>query len=113
VLHREPDCVRGPDIAVYAVGQLSFDPVQNGQAKQLPIFVLDVLDVHDHWYDVIEKALEYLHAGVKVVGIVDPKKESIAVFRTGQAPKLFHAQDEFAVPEILGDFRVAVKEFFA
>lgn len=113
VLHREPDCVRGPDIAMYAGEKLSHDPANNGQAHHLPEFVLDVLDVNDHWYDVIEKALEYLHAGVKVVGIVDPKKESIAVFRAGQAPKLFHAQDEFSLSDIFGDFRVAVKEFFA
>jgi Uma2 family endonuclease len=113
VLNRAPDCVRGPDIAIYHPGVLAADASQNGQTSALPEFVLDVLDVHDHWYDVIEKALEYLHAGVKEVCIVDPKKESIALFRPGQPPKLFHAADEFRLPEIFGDFHVAVKEFFA
>jgi Uma2 family endonuclease len=112
VTRREPDSVRGPDLAFFSQARLPAQRLPSGYLQVQPELVIDVLDDSEHWYDVIEKALEYLHAGVLVVCIADPKKESLAVFREGQAPKLLHAQDNFSLPEILGEFRVAVKEFF-
>lgn len=110
---REPDCMRGPDIAYYSRERLPLDRIPHGHLKVMPDLVVDVLDASDHWSDLIEKSLEYLHAGVLVVSIADPAKESIAIFRDGQAPRLLHAADQFELPEILSDFRVPVREFFA
>ena len=113
ITEREPACVRGPDIAYYSRERLPASPLPPGQLKVLPDLVIDVLDAGDHWSDVIEKALEYLRAGVAVVCIADPQKESLAIFRQGQAPKLLHARDAFELPELLAGFRVPVAEFFA
>jgi Uma2 family endonuclease len=113
VTRREPDCVRGPDLAYYSRERLPLDQLPTGNLKVVPDLVIDVLDSSDIWSDLIEKALEYLQAAVRVVGIVDPAKESVALFRDGQAPKLLHAADSFEVPEVLPDLRVPVREFFA
>jgi Uma2 family endonuclease len=109
---REPDCLRGPDIAFYSHERLPAGKLPTGYLKATPDVVIDVLDDHDRWYDIIEKALEYLRAGVQVVGIADPQKESVALFRDGQAPKLLHAQDTLELSEVPG-FRVIVGEVFA
>ena len=113
VTQREPDCMRGPDLAYYSRERLPFDSLPTGHLKVLPELVVDVLDSGDHWSDLIEKALEYLRAGVRAVVIADPAKVSVAIFREGQAPKLLHAADTFELPEVLGDLRVPVREFFA
>lgn len=107
---RDPDCMRGPDIAYYSFERLPADKLPPGHLNAIPDLVIDVLDVGDHWSDVIEKALEYLHAGVRAVCLVDPQKESLAVFRDGQAPRLFHLKDTFEAPDLLPDFRVPVAE---
>jgi Uma2 family endonuclease len=111
VTQRNPDCLRGPDIAFYSRERLPVDRLPDGHVKVLPDVVIDVLDAGDHWSDVIEKALEYLHAGVAVVCLADPAKESIAVLREGQAPKLLHACDMLELPEA-GAFRLKVGDVF-
>lgn len=113
VTRREPDCMRGPDLAYYSRERLPLDQLPPGHLKVVPDLVIDVLDSGDHWSDLIEKALEYLHAGVRVVAIADPGKESVALFRSGQAPRLLHAADSFELPDVLPDLRVPVREFFA
>lgn len=111
--HREPDSVRGPDLLVYRADRVPGGKLPASYLAIMPDVVVEVLDANDHWYDVIEKALEYLRAGVGVVCIADPQKESVAIFRNGQAPKLLHAQDTLELPDLLPDFRVVVREFFA
>jgi Uma2 family endonuclease len=113
VTQREPDCVRGPDLAYYSRERLPLDRLPAERLKVVPVLVIDVLDAGENWSDLIEKALEYLHAGVLVVTIVDPAKESMAVFRDGQPPRLLHAADCFELPDILPGLRVPVGEFFA
>jgi Uma2 family endonuclease len=113
VTRREPDCVRGPDLAYYSRERLPLEQAPSAHLKVVPDLVIDVLDAGDHWSDLIEKALEYLRSGVRVVAIADPSKESIALFRDGQAPTLLHACDVFELPDVLPDLRVQVSEFFA
>ena len=113
VTRREPDCVRGPDLAYYSRERLPLDQLPTASLKVVPDLVIDVLDAGDHWSDLIEKALEYLQCGVRVVAIADPAKESIAVFRDSQAPKLLHAADTLDLPDVLPGLRVQVREFFA
>jgi len=112
VTHREPDSVRGPDILVYRADRVPGGRLPTNYLALMPDVVVEVLDAADHWSDVIEKALEYLRAGVRTACIADPQKESVAIFRDGQAPKLLHAQDTFELPDVLGEFRVLVREFF-
>lgn len=112
ITHREPDSMRGPDVAYYSSERLPHGPLPSGCLKTMPDVVFDVLDESDHWSDVIEKALEYLHSGVRVACIVDPQKRSMAVFRDGAVPKLFHAEAQFCLPEVLPDFCLSVGELF-
>jgi Uma2 family endonuclease len=109
---RDPDCMRGPDIAFYSFERLPREKLKIEYVKVVPDLVIDVLDAGDHWSDVIEKALEYLHSGVRVVCLADPNKESIAVFREAQVPKLLHARDALELPDVLPGLRVTVGEFF-
>jgi len=113
VTHREPDSLRGPDLLLYRASRVSGGKLPSSYLAVMPDVVFEVLDVHDQWSDVIERALEFLRVGVGVVCIADFQKESLAIFRDGQAPKLLHAADTFELPEVLGELRVPVREFFA
>jgi Uma2 family endonuclease len=113
VTHREPDSLRGPDVLLYQASRVSGGKLPSSYLAVMPDVVFEVLDVYDQWSDVIERALEFLRVGVSVVCIADFQKESLAIFRDGQAPKLLHAGDTFELPELAGDLRVPVREFFA
>jgi Uma2 family endonuclease len=54
---------------------------------------------------------EYLVVGVQAVCVVDDDTRSVHVFRQDQPMRVFKTVDEFALPEILGDFRVRVERF--
>jgi hypothetical protein len=49
---------------------------------------------------------------VRAVCVVDDDTRSVHVFRADQPMRVFKAADEFALPDILGDFRVKVERFF-
>ena len=48
-----------------------------------------------------------------VVIVLDPDPETAHVFRPDQPPRVLGPDDELTVPDLLGDFRVAVRRFFA
>ena len=47
-----------------------------------------------------------------MVIVLDPEPESAYVFRFDQPPRELGPEDELTVPDLLGDFRVAVRRFF-
>jgi Uma2 family endonuclease len=113
VTHSSPDTVRGPAMAIFdrekflpALEQATFTDIP-------PSAVIEVLDKSDSWLDIMEKGLEYLHFGTTVVMLVDPFHASVVILRDHKPPQRLHATDVFQLPDLLGDFRVAVSEFFA
>jgi Uma2 family endonuclease len=74
--------------------------------------VFEVLSPSDRWSDVQVKVAEYLDVGVRAVCVVDDDTRSIHVFRPDHPMRVIKAADEFALPEILGDFQVKVEQFF-
>ncbi len=58
------------------------------------------------------KVGEYLEAGVAVVCVLDQVSETLHVYHAEELPRTLHGDDELTLPDILGDFRVAVRRFF-
>jgi Uma2 family endonuclease len=114
ITHREPDTVRGPDLLIYPRQKLlSLAKSNDGYADFPPVVAIEVLDAGERWLDVMEKGIEYLHVGAKVVCLVDPAHQTVVQLRDHKPPQLLHAKDSFALPEVLPDFRVPVGDFFA
>jgi len=112
VTERNPDTVRGADLAYYSYDRLPKGPVPDGYLPVVPDLVVEVLSSDDRWSDVYAKTAEYLHAGVSVVCIVDPKAESVHAYYPNQPPRIFGRDDELTFPELLGDFHVRVAKLF-
>jgi len=56
--------------------------------------------------------LEYLDAGVGVVGVFNPDRNTLRLYEGDQPVHILSEHDELISPELLGDFRVAVGRFF-
>ena len=110
---RNPDTLRGPDVAFYSVARIPTGQIQTRYPEVSPDLVCEVMSEHDRWKEVMGKAAEYLEAGVTAVCIFHPDHETITIVRGDREPEVLHANDDFTLPEILGEFRVAVREFFA
>ena len=109
ITERDPDTVRGPDISFYSHGRLPKGPIPQGYLKVAPNLVFEVLSPSDRWARVLEKVGEYLTAGVEVVCVLDPERETMHVYRDETPSEVLAADDELTIPEVLGEFRIAIR----
>jgi Uma2 family endonuclease len=109
---RDPDTVRGADVAYYSYARLPKGPLTTGYGPEVPELVVEVCSASDRWIDIHEKVAEYLRAGVLVVVVLDPRPQTAHIFSGDDAPRMLGLEDELALPGILEGFRVRVGRFF-
>lgn len=112
ITNRNPDTVRGADVAYYSYARLAKGPLPDGYLKVAPDLVVEVLSPDDRWTTVHEKTAEYLKAGVALVCVVEPKSESAVIYSQTEPPRFVGKGDDLAFPEILPDFAVPVAKLF-
>ena len=112
ITERGPDTVRGADVAFYSYARLPKGPLPSDYGPEVPELIVEVRSPGDRWRDVHEKVGEYLRVGVLVVVVLDPEPRTAHLFFADQPPRTLTADDDLTVPEILGDFRVAVRRYF-
>lgn len=112
ITERDPDSMRGPDVAYY-----SFQTVPDGPLNQeywpSPDLAFEVMSEHDRWSELTAKAGEYMRAGVKVVCILDPGEAVLAVYRPDQSPQRLGIEESLTIPELFPEWSVTVKELLS
>src|SRR5262249_15506388 len=86
ITERDPDTVRGADVAFYSCAKVPKGRIPPGYLSVPPDLVFEVRSPDDRWGDILTKVDEYLRAGVTVVVVLDPEPETAHVFRSDQAP---------------------------
>lgn len=109
---RDPDTVRGPDIAFYSYERLPKGPLPMTYIQQVPELVVEVRSPGDRWSKTHEKVAEYLAAGVLVVVVLEPESSSAHLFGADEEPRRLGPEDELTLPGVLEGFRVRVGRFF-
>jgi Uma2 family endonuclease len=109
---RDPDTARGADVVFYSYARVPPGPFPEGYLPVLPELVFEVRSPTDRWRAVLAKVVEYLNAGVDVVCVLDPVPQTAHVFSGDHPARVYTAEQELALPEVLGDFRAAVARFF-
>ncbi len=107
-----PDTVRGADIVYWSYERLPKGTIPDGIISTPPDLVIEIRSPSERWTKAFAKVLEYLNAGVRVACILDPPTETMSVYRPDELQRILTAEDEFALPDVLGDFRVKVSQFF-
>ncbi len=109
---RDPDTVRGADVAYYSFDRLPRGALATGYGPEVPEIVVEVRSAHDRWRDVLEKVLEYLDAGVRVVVVLDPGASAAHVYAADEPPRTLGAEDDLTFPGLLEGFAARVGRFF-
>ena len=113
ITERNPDTVRGADVAYYSYARLPRGPLKPGYGPEVPELVFEVRSAGDSWREIQIKVTEYLTAGVLKVVVLDPDKRPAHVFSPGEeGPMVLGPDDELAFPGLLEGFRVPVRRFF-
>lgn len=110
ITERNPDTLRGADLAFYSYSKVSKGPLPDEYLSVPPAVVFEVLSPDDRWPKVLGKVSEYLDAGVAVVCVVDPQKETVQVFRADGSTQLLGVDDKLTLPEFAEEFQVPVDQ---
>jgi Uma2 family endonuclease len=111
ILGRNPDTVRGPDVAFWSHETLP-QPPREGYPSVPPNLVVEVVSPSDVFTRVQRKVQDYLRAGVRMVWILVPEDRSVAVFRSGREPIVLSNGETLSGEDILPGFACPVTELF-
>lgn len=111
VLERDPDTVRGPDVA-YFESVASYRELRPKPSETPPMLAVEVLSPSDSFRTVINKIKLYLDAGVKVVWLVDPEERTVSIHRPDGNWKVVAADQQLLGDPELPGFSYRVSDFF-
>lgn len=113
VLARQPDTVRGPDVAFVSAERERQAESARPYFPGAPDLAIEVLSPGNRMPEVLGKVSDYLAAGSRIVWLVDPVREEVRVFRSPFAPRVLSGEDTLDGEDVLPGFLVRVVEIFA
>jgi len=111
ILERDPDTVRGPDLAIYEDAQ-TFEELHPKYGEVVPLLAVEILSPSDRMGKVMRKVKDYLKNGVSLVWVIDPETRNVTVHRAGKEPYLVEENEELTGEDVLPDFRCRLAEVF-
>lgn len=112
VIARNPDTVRGPDIAFFTkqrIPETSYATTFWGP----PDLAIEITSPSNRASEMQEKVADYLDAGVRMVWVVDPPTRTVTVYRSGGTARLLRQEDILEGDDVLPRFRLPLVPFFA
>ena len=112
-LSRQPDTVRGADIAFVRKDRIPVAGRPVGYFEGAPDLAVEVLSPTDTAEEVEEKVDDYLNAGCPLVWVVNPRRRTVTAHRPTVNPVVHREGERLEAGEVLAGFGCAVGEVFA
>lgn len=109
----DPDTVRAPDVAFVAQRRIDEVGAVEGYWPGAPDLVIEVVSPNDRYADVEEKATGWLEAGSRVVLVVNPRKRTVAAYRSLSDITILTAEDVLSGGDVIPGWEVRVADLFA
>jgi Uma2 family endonuclease len=106
-LGRDPDTVRGPDIAFISRDRVP-EPEPLGFPDLAPDLVVEVLSPGDRPGEVLAKVADWLSAGTRLVWIVDPERRVARVYRQDGSERIVTAGEALDGEDVVLGFSCAL-----
>jgi Uma2 family endonuclease len=111
ILERDPDTVRGPDVAVYDDAE-HFDDLHPKYGEVPPLLAVEVLSPTDRADRTMQKITDYLRNGVGLVWVVDPAVRTVTVYTRDRGPQVFTEKQTLTGGDVLPGLKCKVGDFF-
>jgi Uma2 family endonuclease len=111
-LGRDPDILRGPDVAMVRTERAPTGKGAAGWLEGAPELAVEVVGDSQSVSELTRKALEYLAAGAKQVWVLDPDPRRLLVFTPPDHVRLLGPDDTVDGGDLLPGFSCRVAEFF-
>lgn len=113
IVARDPDTVRGADVAYISYARLAPGPLPRGFLAVAPELVVEVLGLRSTWGTLDDKIAEYHAFGVDLVWVVDPHTRTVVVAPRAGERYVLHPGEVLAGEPVLEGFRLALDDIFA
>jgi len=111
-LARNPDTVRGPDVAYVSRTRWSA-PLPEGYGEFAPDLAVEIRSPNDRIGGVLGKVGDWLDAGTALVWVVDPARQLVTVYRADGSQAMLGAHDTLSGEDVLPGFALPVAELLA
>jgi Uma2 family endonuclease len=112
VLARNPDVVRGADVAFVQASRIPAAGLPVKFWEGAPDLAVEVVSPGDTVDEVEEKVADYLEAGARMVWVVNPRRKTVTVHRPGAQPFVFRVGDVLEGDDVVPGFRMGVADVF-
>ena len=113
ILRRNPDMVRGPDLAFISQAKLEAHGGTSKFWRGAPDLAVEVLSPEDRTSEVLRKVGDYLEAGTRLVWVVDPETQTVSAYRGLQQVRVYRIGEELPGEDVLPGFSLPVAQIFA
>ncbi len=94
ITERDPDTLRGADVAYYSYARLPKDSSPKKYPNVAPDLVVEVRSPSDRWREIHTKVAEYLNLGIPVVCVLDPEPQTARLYYPDQPDRTLGPDDE-------------------
>lgn len=111
-LQKDPDTVRGADVAFIAKARIPKNGGPAGFWPGAPDLVVEVVSPGDTLEEVEDKVDDYLSAGARMVLVITPRRKTLTVHRSGANPVILREGDVLDTGDVVPGFRCSVADIF-
>ncbi len=111
VLARNPDIVRGPDIAFISSRRVA-PPDHRGFYEGPPDLAVEVLSPSDKASEVQQKVQDYLQFGTRLVWVVDPHTRTVTAYQPSGDARVYSGDEAVPGGDVLPGFSLRVAHLF-
>lgn len=108
-----PDTVRAPDVAFISQSRLGEAGLVEGHWPGAPDLAVEVISPGDTYAEVENKVLDWLHAGTLMVVLVNPRQESVTVYRSLEEIVILMGNDILDGKDVVPGWTLAIQDLFA
>jgi Uma2 family endonuclease len=112
VLARDPDTVRGADIAFVRASRIPKSGLPQKFWVGAPDLAVEVLSPEDRPKDVAQKVEDYLTGGAQLVWVVSPKKRAVSIHQPMVESRTLKQGDLLTGEKVVPGFRCKVAQIF-
>jgi len=109
---RNPDTVRGPDIAFVRAERIPASGVPRNFWPFTPDLAVEVISPSERVGDIEEKVGAYLSGGTRLVWLVYPGSKRVFAYSSDDEVRIFGAEDILEDETVLSGFRCKVGDIF-
>lgn len=109
---QNPDTVRAPDAAFVSQASIEHQGIVRGYWEGAPDLAVEVISPGDTYAEVAEKVEEWLTAGCIMVWVINPRRETVEVYRTNKDFTVLRGTDILDGADVVEGFQCQVQDIF-